>query len=378
MKVILIGGTGVLSKDVAKQCIESQIDLYMINRGKRLQHVPDGAKVIIGDINKPKELFKKIKNLEFDIVIDFLSYEPKQLSRNLQLFQNKYKQYIFISSATVYSTEYPEKYITEDTPTTNDDWVYAKNKILCEKFLEDEKRKNGLHYTIIRPYITYGETRIPFAFISKKKQWTLVDRILKEKPIIVWDQGKNLCTLTHTEDFAKGVVGLFMNPEAFGQAFHITSDESLAWIDVLEKIAKAVGKEAKMILVPSNVIEKKFKEMKGELSGDKAITRKFDNTKIKSIVSGFVCEISFEEGIKKTIDYYKERPDLLTIDHEWNAKVDVLIYTYNNKNETKKNAFNYDIKRHTIFVKNIMLIIFYRIFYITKICVKKLITQFNL
>lgn len=367
MKAMLIGGTGVLSKDVAKQCIESQVDLYMINRGKRLRFVPDGAKVILGDINKPEELSKKIQNLEFDVVIDFLSYTPKQLSRNMKLFQDKCKQYIFISSATVYSTEYTDKNITENTPTTNYNWLYSKNKILCEDLLEEERKVSGLNYTIIRPYITYGDTRIPFAFISKKNPWTIVDRILSEKPIVVWDLGENLCTLTHTEDFAKGVVGLFMNPKAFGQAFHITSDENLTWVDVLEKIAKAVGKEVKIVLVPSIVIEKKFKDMKGELSCDKSKTRKFDNTKIKSVVNDFACEIKFEEGIKKTINYFKSRSDLIKVDHEWNAKVDVLIHRYYDKNiERNSNVFELKIGKYFVFLKNITIILFYKMYNVIK------------
>jgi nucleoside-diphosphate-sugar epimerase len=335
MEVILVGGTGVLSKDVAKQSIESKIDLYMINRGNRLRYVSEGANIIVGDINNPGELSNKLSEMEFDVVVDFLSYTPEQLTRNLKLFRNKCKQYIFISSATAYSTDYPEQLINEDTPLTNYEWGYSRNKILCEELMEEEYNKSGLQYTIVRPYITYGDTRIPYAFISKKQQWTLVDRILNGKPVVVWDEGKNLCTLTHTEDFAKGVVGLFMNPKAFRQAFHITSDEHLTWVEVLEKIAEVVGKKAQIAYIPSKTIEKSFKEMRGELSCDKALTRKFDNSKIKSVVSSFTCKIKFSEGIKKTIEHYQIIPELMKIDHEWNAKVDVLTHQYFKKNAGK-------------------------------------------
>jgi len=105
--------------------------------------------------------------------------------KTLELFRNKCKQYIFISSATVYSKDNPEEVITEETPLTNYDWDYSKNKISCEKILEEESRINNLQYTIVRPYITYGTTRIPFALISKNKQWTLIDRILNDKPIVM-------------------------------------------------------------------------------------------------------------------------------------------------------------------------------------------------
>jgi len=368
MKVMLLGGTGVLSKDVAKRCIESQVNLYMINRGNRLRYVPEGARIIIGDISNPGELSNKVMRMKFDVMVDFLSYTPEQLSRNLELFRNKCKHYIFISSATAYSIEYPEQLITEDTPLTNYGWSYSKNKILCEELMEEEYKKSGLRYTIVRPYITYGDTRIPYAFISKKQQWTLVNRILNDKPVVVWDEGKNLCTLTHTEDFAKGVVGLFMNPKAFRQAFHITSDEHLTWVEVLDKIAETVGKKAQIVYIPSKTIEKSFKEMRGELSCDKALTRKFDNSKIKSAVSSFTCEIIFSEGIKKTIEYYQTIPELTKIDHEWNAKVDILIHQYFKEKNASKLKDGGDIGVSEFikgtqleFLINIAIISFYKI-----------------
>lgn len=369
MKVMLIGGTGVLSKDIAKQSIESKADLYMINRGKRLQYAPTGAHIIVGDINDPAKIKNDLRGLEFDVVVDFLSYTPKQLSRTLELFRDRCKQYIFISSATAYSKETPEVLITEKTHLTNYDWEYAKNKILCEKMLEEEYRIHGLQYTIVRPYITYGTTRIPFALISKSKQWTLVDRILNDKPVVIWDDGKSLCTLTHTEDFAKGVVGLFGNPKAMGQAFHITSDEHLSWQEVLEKIGEAVGKKVKIIYIPSKVIEEEIVEMRGELTKDKSITRKFDNTKIKSAVMNFNCSITYSEGIKKTIEHYQSNPKLMMVDYYWNAKIDILIYKYYKRNYSDElyKSINHELCNTKIssrfnYLKNHLIVIFYRIF----------------
>ena len=363
MKVMLIGGTGVLSKDIAAQCITSNFSLYMINRGNRKEYIPKGSNVLIGDIiNEPDTLFSKLEGLCFDVVVDFISYTPEQLSKKLQLFKDKCKQYIFISSATVYSNEFSSEYITEKTPVTNYSWNYSKNKILCEELLADEWQKNGLHYTIVRPYITYGDTRIPFAFNSKKNQWTLVDRIINEQPVVVWDNGENLCTLTHTKDFANGIIGLFMNTKAFEQAFHITSEENLPWSEVLNKIAEAVNKKARVIFIPSDVIELNFIGMKGELTGDKAITRKFDNTKIKSIVNDYFCDISFSEGIKKTINNYQKSPELIKIDHEWNAKVNHLIYRYNKHNTNEIRDLKTRISDEIEFFKSNIVIIYYKFY----------------
>lgn len=387
MKVLLIGGTGVLSKDIAKLCTEKCYDVYMINRGNRKNYEAEGAKVIIGDINNPINISKKIENLEFDVVVDFLSFTPAQLKRNIRIFGSKCKQYLFISSATAYSIDDQEEYITEATPLTNDNWEYSKNKKKCEELIENEMNQtnNSLKFTIIRPYITYGNTRIPYAFVSKKYQWTLIDRIINEKPIIVWDKGENLCTLTHTEDFAVGVVGLFMNPKAYGEAFHITSDESLTWVEVIKSTARSINKDVKIIFLPSKIIESYFKEMRGELTGDKALNRRFDNSKIKSAVRDYECKISYSQGIKETIKHYKQTKGLQKIDKAWNAKVDFLIFKYRKQlidqlDETNQNYYNSKIS----YCLNIIKVKFYEIINFFKrihrfsiIALKRIIFKFS-
>ncbi len=347
MKILLIGGTGVLSKDVAEHCVAQKIELYMINRGSKNINI-EGINIIIEDINNSPKILEKTKHLYFDVIVDFLSYNPSQLNRNLNNFQSKFKQYIFISSATIYSNKNPDEIITENMPIDNINWEYTRNKILCEELLINYSKINNMAYTIVRPYITYGDTRIPFAFNSKNKQWTLVDRIINNKPVIVWDEGKIFCTLTHTKDFARAICGLFMNEKAFNEDFHITSDENLTINEIVKIIASSVNKNVDIKYIPSIVIENNFSEMQNELTGDKAISRKFNNDKLKKAVPNFKCEISFKEGIRNTIENYKSNKNLLEIDNLWNAKVDKLIYSYYNKDENKIKKFLFYFHLNTI------------------------------
>lgn len=325
MKIMLIGGTGVLSKDVARECLKSGYELYMVNRGKRRNFIPKNVTLIVGDVSKPQDLIKRIEGMEFDVVVDFLSYESTQLSKTLGLFKDKCKQFIFISSATVYSKDNEDEPITEDKAKTNTQWSYSKNKIECEDLLTKFFVDKAVHYTIVRPYITYGNTRIPFALISPLKQWTLVDRILKNKPVIIWDDGSAKCTLTHTEDFAKAMVGLFLNEKAYGEEFHITSDEQQSWKDVIKMVGRTLEHDVKLISVPSDIVEKHMANMKGELTEDKAHSRLFDNSKIKSAVEGFECSISFENGIKDTVEFYKTNKEMQKIDVLWNYKIEIMV-----------------------------------------------------
>lgn len=342
MKVLFIGGTGILSTDIVKLCVKKGYEVYIINRGNNNKELGQNAKFIIVDINKSEEVKEKVSGMYFDVVIDFLSYTESQLKSKLQIFNGKCTQYIFISSATVYRKTKRGEKITEATEANNTEWDYSLDKIKCEKELEENYKKTEQKYTIIRPYVTYSERRIPYAVIPFQN-WTLANRILNEKPIVLWDGGEARCTLTQTKDFAIGIVGLFLKAEAYGQAFHITSDYTLTWKEATEYIGKALGKQAIIANIPSDYIIDNMPEYKGVLKSDKGIDREFDNSKIKNIVPEFNAQIKFEEGIRETIKFYKENESRQTIDYLWDGRIDRLIKKY-----YKENKISYAKKELTI------------------------------
>lgn len=328
MKLLLIGGTGILSTDIRELALENGIDVYILNRGrKEKERLDSRIHVIIGNVRNVDDTKEKIKDLYFDVVIDFLSYTKEQLENTLSIFNKKCDQFIFISSATVYRKTEPNEKITENTELYNPDWEYSLDKIECEKLLEENYKANRQNYTIIRPYVTYSNKRIPFAIIPQHKQWSLANRIILGKPVVLWDGGKAICTLTSTKDFAEGMLGLFKNEKAYQEAFHITTDKTLTWKQALEYIGQAIGKEPIIADISSDFISKEMPELKGVLYGDKGLNRVFDNTKIKSITD-FNPKIEFKDGIKDTIKYYREHDYMRTVDYEWDARMDNLIEKY--------------------------------------------------
>ena len=328
MKALIIGGTGVISYDVSLLAVQRGIETFILNRGNRPHRMPAGASLIVADKFNRGEVLTKTKNMFFDVAVDFLSYTPAQLERTFALFANKCKHFVFISSATVYGDKTPGILITEDNILSNPVWDYAQNKILCEQLLRKRCEKIKLPYTIVRPYVTYGDTRIPFAVIAKRNHWSLISRILRRKPVVMWDDGNARCTLTHSFDFAKGLVGMFDNRMALNTAVHITSDETFTWNEVLSIISDAIGMKPVVVNIPSVYIENEIPEMTHELLCDKATNMVFSNTKIKTIVPDYRCEIPFREGIKRTIAFYQNNPDMMTVDYGWDARMDRLIYRH--------------------------------------------------
>jgi nucleoside-diphosphate-sugar epimerase len=325
LKVLFIGGTGNISTSASRLCINKGIDLYLLNRGSRKVNI-EGAKTIIGNISNPKEIKSILKNYSWDVVVNWIAFTEPDIERDINLFRDNTKQYIFISSASVYQKPPSYPIITESTPLHNPYWEYSRNKIACEEKLNKAYRKDNFPITIVRPSLTY-DTVIPVP-IGGWTEYTVMDRIKKGQKIIVHGDGTSLWTITHAEDFAKGFVGLLGHQQAIGNAFHITSDEILTWNQIYEAVAAAVGIKPNIVHIPSDYLAKMDNNLLGSLLGDKAVSVIFDNTKIKRFVPDFAATIPFNKGIKKTIAWFEADPERMIIKKETNKLIDRLIKTY--------------------------------------------------
>ncbi|WP_149303437.1 NAD-dependent epimerase/dehydratase family protein [Pareuzebyella sediminis] len=324
MKVLFIGGTGNISTASSRLALAKGIDLYLLNRGNSNTRIV-GAKSIIGDIGQPDAL-GELKEHEWDVVVNWIAFMPEDIERDIQLFRGKTKQYIFISSASCYQTPLTYPVITESTPLVNNLWDYSQNKIRCEHRLQKAYRKEEFPITIVRPSLTY-DTVIPIA-IGGFDKYNTANRILTGKEIIVHGDGTSLWTVTHSDDFAKGFVGLLGLRQAIGHAFHITSDEVLSWNMIYKILADALEKEAKIVHIASDFICSVEPSFTGTLLADKAESVLFDNTKIKTFVSGYKATIPFAEGIKRTLSWLHDNPEFINIDQQTEEKIENILSVY--------------------------------------------------
>ncbi|WP_054024743.1 SDR family oxidoreductase [Bacillus sp. FJAT-28004] len=326
MKVLFIGGTGLISEAVSKLALERGIELYLFNRGKRDEFVPQGAKVIKGDIRDPEQAASALEGYQFDVVVDWIAFTPEHVRTDIALFRGRTNQYIFISSASAYQKPPKHYIITEEaTPLENRYWQYSRDKIACEQLLLEEQASTGFPVTIVRPSFTYGDTMIPAALNSWQHPWSLIARMRAGHPVIVHGDGTSLWTMTHNTDFAKGFVGLLGRAEAIGQAYHITSDEVLTWNQIYEAIGLAAGVEPKLVHISSEFLISHDPDLEGGLLGDKSVTSVFDNRKIKSLVQDFSADLTFEAGIKRTVAWFEAHPERCTEDAAWNEQMDMII-----------------------------------------------------
>lgn len=335
MKVLLIGGTGTISSAITRLLVKKGYDTYILNRGSRNETLPEGVKTICADINNEAEAAEKLDGMTFDVVCDFIGFVPSQLERDYRLFNGKTKQFMYISSASAYHKPVRDYRITEGTTLANPHWEYSRNKIACEEFLMKMYRENGFPVTIIRPSHTYDERSVPLGVHGNNGSWQVLKRMLEGKPVIIHGDGTSLWTITFNEDFAVAFVGLMGNPHAIGEAFHITSDESVTWNQIYKAIADALGVELKPYYVSSRMLQDLSNyDYEGGLIGDKANTVVFDNSKVKAAVPEFKAVIRAEDGIRRCVEHVLAHPELQVADEEFDAWCDKVI---DRMEELKKN-----------------------------------------
>jgi nucleoside-diphosphate-sugar epimerase len=328
MRVLFIGGTGIISTACTRLAAERGIDLTLLTRGQRAVELPAGVKTLCLDISDLASAVKTLGEKTFDVVVDWIAFTPDQIERDLNLFRGRVRQYVFISSASAYQKPSTDYLITESTPLANPFWDYSQNKIACEERLLGAYREEGFPITIVRPSLTYGETQVALAINSWTKSYTVADRMRRGKKVIVPGDGSSLWTITHNTDFAKGLVGLLGLETAIGHAFHITSDEVLTWDQYYRITAEAAGVEPNLIHIPSDFLAACLPSMRGGLLGDKAVSVVFDNTKIKRFVPGYRATTLFGQGIRKTLAWFDANPARKVVDAEANATWDKLIEAY--------------------------------------------------
>jgi nucleoside-diphosphate-sugar epimerase len=261
--------------------------------------VPTAAIPLRGDIHQPDSVVSVLRNLTFDAVVEWVAFTPDQVKLDIELFRNRTKQYVYISSASAYQKPPQSLPITESTPLDNPYWQYSRNKAACEALLEQAGREEGFPFTIVRPSHTYDRTLLPF-----HAGYTTVDRMRARKPVVVHGDGTSLWTMTHHRDFAVGLLGLLGNQNAIEQCFQITSDELLSWNQIYTIVAQAAGVEPQLVHVPSEVIARFDPEWGASLLGDKAHSMIFDNRKIREFVPEFKPAIPFSQGAQEIIAWY--------------------------------------------------------------------------
>lgn len=332
MKILFIGGTGNISTECAGLLHARGHEILILSRG--VKPVPSGCQSVVADRKDPVAMAAALRGITPEVVINFLGYDQAEVAADYELFRHRIRQYIFISSATVYAKPPARLPITEDAPQGNVWWDYARKKEACERWLLERWQTDAFPVTIVRPSHTYSKLWIPNPVSSSS--YTFAARLEQGQLVFVPDAGENPWTLTAASDFAVGLAGLMGRPDALGEAFHITSDEVLTWNQIVAEIAAALGVKSPVIVkVPTDFICALAPEWTGTLKGDKSHPGVFDNAKIKRLVPEFRCGKSFAVGVRESVAWLRAHPDQQNRRPDLDAVVDRIITAWQSQSTAR-------------------------------------------
>ena len=308
MRVLIIGGTGLISTGIVKSLLRRGASVTMFNRGKRENTLPPSVDEIHGDrADFPafERTFTDPKSKPYDVVIDMICFTPEQAESDVRAFGGRCEHFIFCSTVCTYGVKLPPRLLIDETFPLEPISSYGKNKVACERVFERAHADRKFNATTIRPSHTYGPgwsviDNIEFDPVS----W---DRIERGLPVLCAGDGLGLWVATHRDDCGKLFAYAALNPKTYGQAYNATRDENFTWRDYYRQAAAALGKTAHLIFMPSHWILKQNPERFGFLKEISAFHGPYTSDKAKRDVPEFRCDIDFTTGATETFADVRRR-----------------------------------------------------------------------
>ena len=328
MRILIIGGTGIISGATAREAALQNHEVYVLNRGLHPQREMEGVRPLRADVSDRQAVLRALGTLTFDSVIDFIAFSAADIVRDHDLFGDKTAQYMFVSSASAYQTPLADWRVSEGTPLSNPYWDYARGKIACEDQLMAYWRAEQFPFTTVRPAHTYDERFLPLGLCGWKGPWQVLERMRQGRETIIHGDGTSLWTLSHARDVARAIVGLMGNIHAIGQAVNVVGDETLTWNQLYECIAAALGVRLKPFYVSSRFLAVAGDAgMRASLLGERSISAVVSNARLKQLVPGYASRIRFDQGVRETVRNLVSDPAAHIPDPKYDRWCDELVRT---------------------------------------------------
>lgn len=328
MCILILGGTGEISRYVVKKCRDQGHRVVVLNRGnKRTLHIR-GVDYRYADTNRREELVSAAGG-DYDKIIDFTTYDKDVMEMKIDTLQKMCRHYIFISSVASYERKEGCKYYTEDMALGNSKWPYGHKKSCCEELLrkmyDGEKSR---YYTIIRPGITYSDTFIPYSPIDTYNMpGYLINCLLEGRPILTSNQGEDMIQVLHALDFTENLYMLLNLEESFGEAFNLSGDDYMTSNEIAASLVDLLGKQATLIYLPKEKFEGKLEPL---LEGGWHDV--YSNRKAKRILKNYQTGRKFKDHLQQIVNFYFQHQEWMV----WPELVEIKINKIINDTEKDK------------------------------------------
>jgi nucleoside-diphosphate-sugar epimerase len=307
MKVLVLGGTGVISSCIVNTLIKRNDSVTIINRGKTVAENRNGITLLIAD-RKDRETFEAACTSDiYDAVIDMICFDLDDAKQTVALFKDRTKQIIICSTIAAYKRPYCTLPVEEDSESLMDSplFPYSFHKANMERYLREEQQQKGVPITIVRPSQTFGKGSRNIG--TFRQNYTIVERMKTNKPLVVFGDGHNPWTYSFAPDVANAIVSLIGVRGSLGESFHVTSEEKVIFEDLYLEFGKLIGVEPKFVYVPAKTLFMANPNLCAHIYFEKSFAGVFSNDKRHSVVGRKIpCEYNLATGVKLVYESWVE------------------------------------------------------------------------
>lgn len=305
MRILIIGGTGVISRAITRELLKRGMEVVLLNRGSKPVEFGRDVRSFVADRHDLEAVHRALGQERFDCVIDMICFNRRDAEQTVALFRERAGHILFTSSSAAYAKPHRSLPTVETAERLWEDPVfpYAFHKAEMERYLRELVAKDKLAVTIIRPHLTYGAGAANIGVL--RQNYGIVDRMRRGKPLVMFGDGSAPISWTFVEDLAVAYAGLAGNPLAFGQDYHATSEEAHIWKDLYMEIGRLIGVEPYLIYVPASILNRAAPNLCAHLYYEKTYAGLYDNSKIRSAVPDFKPAIGLSKGLAGILEWWE-------------------------------------------------------------------------
>lgn len=296
MKVLVTGSQGFVGKNLAK---------YLNYRGFEVIGLDISNGMLRADVTDFDALSRALSKVDFDAVVHLAAVAniPESIRDPYNCFKvNVYgtmnmleiasrkniERFIYASSANVYGL--PLKLpVDEDTPL-NPRTPYDYSKVAAETIVQSYWKNKNLPIVILRSWKLFGEHDVPTTAIPN-----FIKACLKNEPLKLYNGGRDTTDPTYIENYCIAVELALNIEEAIGEVFNIGTGNEVSIRQLAEMIRKLTNSSSEVLLLPPRT------------EAEKEPMRSYPSIEKAKNILGYTPRISLEEGLKKTIQYYRQQ-----------------------------------------------------------------------
>lgn len=230
MRILVMGGTRFIGVYLTKVLVEHGHEVVLFNRGNKPAPLA-GIKQLHGDRKDATQLKAALAEENFDAIFDNNGRQQSDTQPLVALFKDRIQHFIYVSSAGVYLQ-------SDQMPHVEGDPVDPQSRHLGKYETETYLQEQGIPFTSVRPVYIYGPKNY-----NDLEAW-FFDRIVRDRPLPIPDNGLHMTQLGHVQDLAKAMAAVLGHSQAIGQIYNVSGDRYVTFDGLARACAEAAGKSA--------------------------------------------------------------------------------------------------------------------------------------